>query len=234
MDAVPPQVSAAPIARWLRWHLVVLLLVGLLTEAHAATYQIDFTGTLLAQTGVWDSSIQSGTPLHLSATFVTPPPEAYDFGGYATYVYRAAPAAMTLEAGDYHFDGGRVDFTVWNNYLYPRYTADTIPVDGFQIFTDTGTGSGFSQVMFDATLQTSATNTLATKNLPTQAVPLTMFDRIYDISLNVNFSGSGAFAHLDGLIDGYTLVEIPEPSSLLLLLVGLTVVLRTQFTSRAR
>jgi hypothetical protein len=234
MDATVPPVSAAPIAPWFRWHLVLLVVFGLVAEAHAAIYQIDFTGTVLAQTGSWDSSIQSGAPLHLSATFFTPPPEAYDFGGYMTYVYRAAPARMTLEAGDYLFDGGRVDFTVWNNDPYFRYSDGTQPVDGFQIFTDTGTSPGFSQVMFSASLQTTATNTLATKDLPTQALPLAVFDRLYGIDLNVNLSGSGAFAHLDGLITGYTLVEVPEPSPLLLLLAGSAVVLMAQAIRRAR
>jgi hypothetical protein len=198
---------------------LVPLLVVLRCEGFATSYQVNFGGTLYYTSGNhWDSSIHTGTPFAFSLTYSTPPPETYNFSGYSTYVYRGGSATMAYQIGTNLFSAGRVDVSVWNNMLYSGSR-----IDGYHLFTDTGSSPGFDYVQFYVALQSSNTNLLANTGLPLSAFPLANFDRMALAALNVSFSGYSYpdnLGYLEGSITSFSITEVPEPSVALLALLG--------------
>ena len=202
----------------------VALLSAMTLTANAATYEVSVGGLLQNVLGShWDAAVQPGTPFSMSLRYAAPPSATYNFNGYSTHMYLDGSASMSCQVGTNLFNAGRVDLTVWNDMLY-----DGTRIDGYHLGAYEGSSPGFDQVDFYIALQSLDTNLLAGVNLPLSAFPLAAFDRVALAAVEVNFAGYGwpdNQGHLDGGITSFTITEVPEPSTTLLAVSGILVVI---------
>lgn len=131
---------------------------------------------------------------------------------------------MHYQVGTNLFVAGRVDVSIWNDMLYSGSR-----IDGYHLATDTGNSPGFDYVEFYVALQTSNTNLLSNKLLPISEYPVAAFDKLALAALRVNFAGydyPDNLGYLEGGISSFSITEIPEPSAVLVALLGLVLVFR--------
>ena len=164
----------------------------------------------------WDSSIAAGTPFTFTVIYSVTSPDEYP--GFADLFGSTTPppdGGVAVSVGSYNFAGGPAIVQIYDNST--RFGPPAL--DAYSMRGQPGTVSGLSNVTFGANLWSSNLALIAGELPPVSQYPIGAFD-LYNEFVLSGFPTPDTQASIRGTISSYTVAQVPEPSSTLLLIFG--------------
>jgi hypothetical protein len=162
--------------------------------------------------GIWDGSVQPGTPFSATLVYRATSSESYPPGTVEAR-YRDVLVSASFSAGNYDFS-----FTV----PYPGFSPtiqifDNInfagPVDGYSWFWETPTSQyGIQNPFIQGWLLTTDLSTVTSPALEIQEFPISRFNRQSDGQLD-GYDAAGNYQAIVFHVTDYLIEPVPEPGS---------------------